>query len=536
MTLRRLLHLLPLLLGLCLALPLGGAAQFLSPGRLAEPHAELEGLRRCTTCHELGQRGISSDRCLDCHEAVSIRIQDGRGYHATVQDEDCASCHQEHLGSDFDLLHLDQGTFNHLDTGYELELSHESVEDCRECHQPSQIADPDVVSFKTERGALARTFLGLSGECSSCHEEENPHGNQFGIRGCVDCHDAGVWETPPNFDHAATRYPLDGLHADVGCAGCHGTDPAAAVYRPLAFQACNNCHADPHDGSMNDTCASCHGTSGWQLVSTDNVERRFDHATTAFPLVGAHAVADCRACHQRGRAPSSSLLRMAYVPGTAGSAYPTPIIGTCLSCHVEQHPSPPPDLRWSDCESCHSEVRWAPSPYNLERHAGAGFSLTGAHVVTPCVSCHQSADRGHTAFTLALPAQACADCHAADDPHGEVYAGMACADCHVTEAFDLAEFDHAFITDGANDPSCASCHSVDDPHAGQFDDQDCSTCHATDAFTTEGFDHNVTQFVLDGAHATTPCASCHVPEAGTESVVRYKPIGTECTDCHGGAL
>ena len=34
--------------------PGGATAQVLSPGQLAEPHAELEGVRHCTGCHEAG--------------------------------------------------------------------------------------------------------------------------------------------------------------------------------------------------------------------------------------------------------------------------------------------------------------------------------------------------------------------------------------------------------------------------------------------------------------------------------------------------
>jgi hypothetical protein len=172
----------------------------------------------------------------------------------------------------------------------------------------------------------------------------------------------------------------------------------------------------------------------------------------------------------------------------------------------------------------------------MARHAESVFPLTGAHVVTPCVACHQNPDRGHEVFTLSLPGQACVDCHQVDDPHEGLYEGKACADCHVTEAWQEATFDHAVVLDRPNPEACVTCHSAVDPHADQFEDRGCDTCHGTEAFAIEIFDHNATSFPLDGAHDDAPCASCHLSEPGPPTFVRYRPLGTECADCHSGAL
>jgi hypothetical protein len=224
---------------------------------------------------------------------------------------------------------------------------------------------------------------------------------------------------------------------------------------------------------------------------------------------------------------------MTYEPGTQRSTYPRPRFDGCFACHVEQHRDPAQDVRWTDCASCHTEVRFSPTPFDLARHAQTTFPLDGAHVVTPCVSCHLDSSRGHTDFTLSIPGQGCVDCHEKDDPHEGIYDAYSCSDCHVTEAFELAVFDHARVTTGPDAQACASCHASDDPHQGQFANQDCATCHVTPSFTIPDFDHSTTRFALDGAHAAATCASCHVPEAPT-GFVRYKPLGVECTDCHGG--
>jgi hypothetical protein len=158
-----------------LVLPSTLRAQLLSPGRLAEPHAELEGLRSCTSCHQLGKAGVSAERCLSCHEEVRVRMDARRGYHATLPESDCASCHQDHLGEGFALVRFDEASLDHAEVGFALERSHAELA-CRSCHEASFVRDPVVIARKSEHDALDRTFLGLPADCAGCHQEESPHG------------------------------------------------------------------------------------------------------------------------------------------------------------------------------------------------------------------------------------------------------------------------------------------------------------------------------------------------------------------------
>jgi hypothetical protein len=114
-----------------------------------------------------------------------------------------------------------------------------------------------------------------------------------------------------------------------------------------------------------------------------------------------------------------------------------------------------------------------------------------------------------------------------DDPHGGRYVGFECAACHATEAFEEASFTHE-----PRPTACVGCHLPDDPHAGQFEDRDCASCHAVDAFTIASFDHSATRYPLDGAHDGAPCAACHTGEE-RQGAIRYRPLGTDCADCHG---
>jgi len=84
-------------------------------------------------------------------------------------------------------------------------------------------------------------------ECVSCHEADDPHESQFPDSACDDCHDDESFNVM-DFDHADTRYLLDGEHRDVPCADCHpdelGPDGTSFVrYAPLGMD-CKACHGD----------------------------------------------------------------------------------------------------------------------------------------------------------------------------------------------------------------------------------------------------------------------------------------------------
>jgi len=142
------------------------------------------------------------------------------------------------------------------------------------------------------------------------------------------------------------------------------------------------------------------------------------------------------------------------------------------------------------CDNCHSEHDWIPADYDLERHnQDSEFTLEGAHRSVPCILCHPTPDAG-------------------------LEAGQFTIENH----------------------ECVNCHSEDDPHENQFREESCDSCHGSEEFLITGYDHDDTDFPLDGKHEQVPCNACHAEEigAGGSTFVRYKPLGTECRDCHGG--
>ena len=197
--------------------------QLISPGKLSEVHASLEGISNCTRCHQLRVPGADPDRCLSCHGALQSRIDMEEGYHGRLDDLDCGTCHKEHLGTDFTLIRMEPDTFDHDLTGFILEGAHQTT-DCRDCHNPKRITDLLVLEEGAERSHLDRTYLGLNTDCRSCHLDVDPHHGQFNDRACTDCHGWDAWDDTSAFDHGQTGFPLDGEHAFLECSTCHVTE------------------------------------------------------------------------------------------------------------------------------------------------------------------------------------------------------------------------------------------------------------------------------------------------------------------------
>lgn len=505
-------------------------AQIVSPGRLSASHAELEGVRTCTACHQLRRAGVDGDRCLDCHEPLARRIAEGTGYHATLNERDCGACHKEHLGREGALVRFDTASFRHERVGFELRGAHVDLA-CQGCHQPDLITATDVRSFDGRPGFLGRTLLGLPTACRACHRADSPHGDQFEGRGCDACHGEVEWEDPPRFDHDEAPFRLTGAHRQVACADCHtragAGDDVGLRYTGTGHASCAACHSDPHGPAMAGACDDCHTTEDWHRVTQDAVDRGFDHDRTGFPLTGGHRGLECAACHQES---AGNGIRIRFVPETERSRYPRPRAGSCGACHRDPHRG---ELH-GGCDACHDVTGWVPTTYDIPRHASTAFPLEGAHAAVPCGECHAreaGASPGSTGsrFRFALNTD-CRACHAEHDPHDDAFGSADCGECHVASSFRVASFDHR----RAGDLACRSCHTDDDPHGNQFRARACDDCHEVETFRIAAFDHDRTRFPLEGTHAEAACAGCHRAEPGAAAspVIRYRPIATTCRGCH----
>ena len=195
----------------------------LSPGDLSSAHEELEGLKKCSNCHQLGKREVGP-RCLDCHVEIKAMREGGRGLHAGDDLGQCVDCHVEHHGRDYELVFWPDGreNFKHDVLGYEMTGAHLKLA-CRQCHNVKNVVDPGKLrGWKKE---FDRTYLGLAQDCLSCHAD--PHAGALTggpeQKTCTACHGTEAWKPASGFDHDLDVLPaeLRGRHEADGTHDRH---------------------------------------------------------------------------------------------------------------------------------------------------------------------------------------------------------------------------------------------------------------------------------------------------------------------------
>ncbi len=359
---------------------------------------------------------------------------------------------------------------------------------------------------------------------------QSPHGKELKIS-CDACHTAESWEINQDtlaFNHDTMRFGLEGQHAVIDCRACHTT---------LTFERtpmdCASCHTDMHQGTVGFDCIRCHDSNSWLINNITEL-----HQDISFPLIGAHAIANCFDCHI-----SDTDLRFDLI-GTA-----------CVSCHrTDFDATTNPDHTAAgysmECQECHTITAFEWSASGIDH---SFFPLTLGHDINDCARCHSGLDYSSASpdcfachqqdhetsvepnhIAASLPTD-CATCHttnpdwepaefrAHDGQFFPIYSGKhngewnQCLDCHANSN-DYSEF------------SCTTCHENpetdehhDDVNGYSYSSTACLACHPT-GDSDGNFDHGKTDFPLTGVHTTTECIACHF--AG------YTGTPTECVACH----
>ncbi len=305
------------------------AASMLKPFDHNKTRFKLDGdhlkVKACDTCHirapgkmlatkppkPAGQfifAHASSGFCVDCHKNVHI----GQ-FHTEFAEKDCRTCHNTDT-------FLKRKPFDHHTTAYEITGKHIPLS-CEKCHTPTKEAFPGA-----KHHAKAKFIFPdlATRNCATCHAD--PHKGKFGGR-CVECHnEANKWASIGSFHK---NYTLTGAHNLLACEQCHFKDRRLTGLN----DNCQFCHRkdDRHQGGLPD-CASCHVQQTWSANT-------FHHSMTDFPLIGAHRVTECNACHKSGVYQGS----------------PT----DCAGCHIKEaravalpnHKQP----GFEECGSCHNQ-------------------------------------------------------------------------------------------------------------------------------------------------------------------------------------
>lgn len=359
----------------------------------------------------------------------------------------------------------------------------------------------------------------------------SPHGEDFKMN-CDDCHTTSDWKVNTDsitFDHSTTRMPLTGQHQKTGCRSCH----QSLIFKD-ADKFCASCHPDMHDNTVGNDCERCHSTESWIVNNIIDL-----HRTTRFPLLGAHAIADCQECHQ-----SAALLRFEPLSIECYDCHSADYAATTSPNHVQANYS-------KECTDCHklNGYTWSGAGINHDF-----FPLKEGHDIPDCMSCH-------TEGTFSNLSTACISCHEPDynsttnpnhlnngfpqeceqchsltpgwrpanfsshDQYFPIYSGehngewSSCSDCHTTQG-------------SFNQFSCIDCHEHnqsdmneehDDVSGYSYNSLACFGCHPTGS-ADQAFNHSTTSFPLTGAHTGASCLDCHSDGyAGTSDF---------CFDCH----
>ncbi len=511
----------------------------LSPGDLHQKHEHLEGVAQCVRCHEIGTKEFRS-QCLSCHALVKDRIEQGLGLHAQAAYSTCETCHSDHHGRTFEMVHWPNGTekFDHSLTGFTLKGTHAKAA-CRDCHNAKSMAKPELL--KAVGKDLERTFLGLAATCASCHVD--PHREQFG-KDCMSCHREDSWKPAALFDHQKAAFSLKGAHRDVSCEQCHALESEPEPFRrfkPIAHDDCTDCHADDtHFGQFKQDCVTCHVENHFKPAS------QFDHQQASFPLTGKHKLVECEGCHTLIRSNNRSVTYVRY----ANIQHQV-----CSDCHRDPHQS----RLGARCEDCHQTSGWQDQMKAFD-HAKTRYPLKGKHIDVACRLCHSENKVNHT-----IAFMHCNDCHS-DSHIGQFKHRPSqgeCGECHQVEGFLPAQFgvnDHAecrFPLKGAHLATpCVQCHTTQpilgvqtqkfrfeqqtcdachvDPHDSQqyptLVQLGCEGCHQDTSWRNSIFDHKLTSFPLEGEHQKARCSDCHV-FTDPESKV-FTSVDSNCSSCH----
>lgn len=196
----------------------------------------------CGECHAPFQ-GTTAARCEACHTTIAAGRAEGIGLHGRISSDDCAACHDEHNGADYDLFAaaLEQFDAAHHAALFPLDGAHAELE-CAACHADEQYT------------TAART-------CAGCHEEPAIHQSLFGTD-CAACHTTDGWRPARLARHL---FPLDhGEAGEIACAVCHR--------ETFTAYTCAECHGDAemireHEEEGVDAtreelmaCVTCHPT------------------------------------------------------------------------------------------------------------------------------------------------------------------------------------------------------------------------------------------------------------------------------------
>ncbi|MCB2219010.1 MAG: hypothetical protein KQI35_01355 [Bacteroidetes bacterium] len=506
----------------------------------------------CVSCHTDMHNQTVGMNCADCHTPKSWIVdniteihQRSRfpllGPHTTA---DCYECHPSASTLEFEPLgiecydchrtdYLTTTDPNHSESGFST--------DCIECHR---IDGTTWTGTNINHAFFPLTEGHAINDCSACHTSNDFNNTPTD---CFACHEG---------DYVATTNPSHpAADLSTNCSECHTTAPGwrpaefmihDAQYFPVysgehqgEWESCTDCHNTPNNYNLF-TCIDCHdhnqpdmndehddvngyiyeSNACFECHPTGDAENVFNHAATEFPLTGAHVNTDCLECH---------------VSGYQGTTM------FCFDCHTEAYnqSTNPNHIEAginNECAECHTtEPGWIPALFPNHDEV---YPLTGEHLTTDCLDCHQD--------NYTNTPNECAGCHleafnqSVNPNHLAIGLTNDCALCHTTDPdWQPAAFpvhDEYYVLEGAHVTISADCFEC---HQGNYTTtpNTCFGCHADEYNQTNDPNHQTAQF-------PTECEACHTQSAWEPATFNHDgqffPIYSgehqgewdQCSDCH----
>jgi hypothetical protein len=485
--------------------PLANSHQLAPAGKVAA----------CTDCHinnnytlSIAPTDCGNSQChLTTWQQTNNPVHPNAG--APFAAANCSTCHST--------ITWNAAIFDHSATGWPLTGSHQlapagKVVACTDCHVGNNY-----------------TFTAANTDCYGCHVSAwqstqtlggavpNHVAAGFPTSLCSTCHTTTSWTS--TFNHATTGFPLTNSHQlapagkVVACTGCHVNNNYSLTIAPTD---CGNsqCHLTTWQTTSNPkhstagapfaaaNCSTCHNTIAWTSAV-------FDHSTTGWPLTGSHQLAPagkvvaCTDCH-------------------VGNNYTFTAANTdCYGCHIAAWQSTPTfggnvpnhitaGFPTSQCSTCHDTLLWADGKFN---HSTTGWALAGAHVTTPCASCHISNN-----YSLTAANTDCYGCHLAAWQSTQTLGGSvpnhiaaqyptACVSCHTTWTTTNwlgATFNHTWFQQPHHGSVCADCH-INSTNYAVFS---CIVCHSGPHSNKTQTDSNH-KGVSGYSYGPMTCVPCH---------------------------
>jgi len=524
----------------------------------------------CFDCHEADYlattspnhvEGGYSKNCTECHLLTSFTWTGGGINHSffpLVEGHAIGNCSLCHTGGNYSNISKECNSCHMPNYNATTNPNHKTANiptTCNDCHtlapgwKPAEFTIHDAQFFPVYSGKHQGTWNSCAEchtnpasyntfSCIDCHEHNQPDmndkhsdvgGYSYNSIACYECHPTGSSEG--SFNHNTSIFPLTGAHLTTPCSECHVSGFSGTPTE------CSACHSTVYNQSTNpdhiklaipNTCSNCHTTNpGWKPAS-------FTIHSNYYPLTGGHAtVADnCVLCHN-------------------GNYNNTP--NACVGCHQNNYnqttnPNHAAIGIPTTCADCHTtNPGWSPATFAIHNNY---FPLTGGHVGIGCNSCHPGGNYSNTPNT-------CVACHqnnynqTTNPNHAAAGIPTTCADCHTTNpGWSPATFvihnTYYPLTGAHTSVSCNSCHNgnynntpntcvgchqtnynqtTNPNHAAIGIPTTCATCHTTNPdWHPATFPIHSNYYVLQGAHVSVDCYSCHHGN--------YNSTPNTCYGCH----